>query len=52
VTRWKWIVTADAADETDAQIVAEVLEGAVRDERNDPDEKVDVWHEPVDREEV
>lgn len=38
--RFEWRVRADAADETDAAIVAEVLEGAIRDERNNPDEPV------------
>jgi hypothetical protein len=45
--RWRWIVEAFAADETDAQVVADVLEAAVRDERNDPDEDVAVRHEPA-----
>lgn len=48
MTPFRWIVVADAVDETDAAIVAEVLAGAVRDERNDPAEPVDVTFGPVD----
>jgi hypothetical protein len=37
-----------ADDETDAAIVAEVLVGAIRDERNNPAEPVDVRYRPLE----
>jgi hypothetical protein len=37
-----------ADDETDAAILAEVLVGAVRDERNDPEEPVSVRYRPLE----
>lgn len=52
MTRWRWNVEADAVDETDATVVAEVLAAAVCDERNNPDEPVDVTHRPVAGEDV
>lgn len=48
MTLYAWRVVADAVDETDAAIVAEVLAGAVRDERNDPAELVDVTFAPLE----
>lgn len=44
---YAWHLQAAADDETDAAIVAEVLAGALRDERNDPAEPVDVTYEQV-----
>jgi hypothetical protein len=46
--RWRWELEAEAADETDAAIVAEVLAAALRDERNDAGEPVEVRHRPVE----
>lgn len=48
--RFEWRVRADAADETDAAIVAEALEGAIRDERNDPDEPVETTFRRLENE--
>jgi hypothetical protein len=50
VPQYRWNVEAAADDETDAAIVAEVLAGAVRDERNDPDEPVAVTYRPCEPE--
>jgi len=44
---WRFTVDTDATDHTDAAIVADVLEGAVRDERNNPHEPVEVRHRPL-----
>jgi hypothetical protein len=47
---FRWTLDARADDETDAAIVAEVLVGALRDERNDPSEPVDVSTRRLDAE--
>lgn len=45
---YRFELDAQADDETDAAILAEVLVGAVRDERNDPDEPVEVSYRPLE----
>ena len=50
--RYRWQLDARAADETDATVVAEVLVGALRDERNDPREPVDERHHPLEGDDV
>lgn len=44
---YRFTVDTPAVDETDAAIVADVIVGAVRDERNDPDVPVAVDFEPI-----
>ncbi len=44
---YRFELDTEATDETDATIVAEVLVGAVRDERNNPAEPVDVTFRPL-----
>lgn len=50
---YRWTVDAQAADDTDALIVADLLEATLRDERgNDPDEVVDVSFRPLEGDDV
>lgn len=49
---YRFTVDAPADDDTDAAIVAEVLTGAVRDERNNPDEPVETRFARINADEV
>lgn len=45
---WRFELDTQADDETDATILAEVLVGAVREERNDASEPVEIRMRPLE----
>jgi hypothetical protein len=44
---YRFEIQTPCADETDALILADLLDSTIRDERNDPDVPVDVTFRPV-----